>query len=210
MQRMTDTASTARFAENDFRIGRVFNRTISVLSRNFLMFFVVSAVANVPGALVVQSGTAPATATAGRVGGMILLGSFLTMVLSTLSQAIVLYGAFQDMRGRPVSLNDSLKVGLRRFFPIVGLAILVALGIGFGLVLLIVPGLILLAMWYVSTPACVVEQLGPFDSMARSSQLTKGHRWKIFGSGCFSCWAWAVSWSANCSKPPWDPWPAPR
>ena len=36
-------------------------------------------------------------------------------------------------------------------------------------------------MWFVATPACVVEQLGPFRSMGRSRELTKGHRWKIFG-----------------------------
>lgn len=178
---MTDTSSASRFAENDFRIGRIFNRTFSMLSRNFLMFFVVTAVANLPGALVLKYMTDPATTSPGRARGMIFLGSFLTMVLSIISQAIVVYGAFQDMRGRPVSLTDSLKVGLYRLFPIIGLAILMSLGIAFGLVLLIIPGLILLTMWYVATPACVVERLGPFDSMARSSQLTKGHRWKILG-----------------------------
>jgi hypothetical protein len=178
---MTDASLPSRFAETDFRIGRVFSRTSSVLSRNLLIFFVVTVVANLPGTLLLKSATAAAAAEPGRAGGMIFLGSFLTLVLSTLSQAVVLYGAFQDMRGRQVSLGDSLKVGLSRFFPIVGLAILMSLGIGFGVVLLIIPGLILLTMWFVSTPVCVVERLGPFRSMARSSQLTKGHRWKILG-----------------------------
>jgi hypothetical protein len=36
-------------------------------------------------------------------------------------------------------------------------------------------------MWFVATPVCVVEQLGPFRSMGRSRELTKGHRWKLFG-----------------------------
>jgi hypothetical protein len=36
-------------------------------------------------------------------------------------------------------------------------------------------------MWFVATPVCVVEKLGPLGSMGRSSRLTKGHRWKIFG-----------------------------
>jgi uncharacterized membrane protein len=175
---MTDTT---RFAENDFRIGRVFSRTSTVLSRNLLIFFVVTVVANLPGTLLLRNATDAAAADPGRAGGMIFLGSFLTLVLSTLSQAVVLYGAFQDMRGRQVNLGESLKVGLSRFFPIIGLAILVSLGIGFGMVLLIIPGLILLTMWFVATPACVVERLGPFRSMGRSSQLTKGHRWKIFG-----------------------------
>jgi uncharacterized membrane protein len=74
-----------------------------------------------------------------------------------------------------------VKVGFGRLLAIVGLAILMSLGVGFGFVLLIIPGLMLFTMWFVATPACVVERLGPFDSMARSSQLTKGHRGKVFG-----------------------------
>ena len=43
---MTDMAlPTAPLAEQAFRLGNVFNRTVSVLSRNFLPFFVVIAVA---------------------------------------------------------------------------------------------------------------------------------------------------------------------
>jgi hypothetical protein len=29
-------------------------------------------------------------------------------------------------------------------------------------------------------PACVVEGLGPVQSMRRSAELTQGHRWRIF------------------------------
>ena len=47
--------------------------------------------------------------------------------------------------------------------------------------LLIIPGLMLLTRWYLAAPACVVERLGPRDSMRRSAQLTEGHRWKVFG-----------------------------
>jgi hypothetical protein len=57
-----------------------------------------------------------------------------------LSQAIVLYGAFQDMRGRPVDLIRSLRVGLHRFLPILGVAISVTLFAALGLMLFVVPG----------------------------------------------------------------------
>ncbi len=50
-----------------------------------------------------------------------------------------------------------------------------------GVALLIIPGLIVATMVFVATPVCVVERLGPFDSMERSAQLTKGQRGKIFG-----------------------------
>src|SRR5262249_1244975 len=43
------------------------------------------------------------------------------------------------------------------------------------------PSAILLVMWAVVVPACIVEDLGPVTSLGRSAELTKGFRWKIFG-----------------------------
>ena len=184
---MTDTSLSSRFAEGDFRVGRIINRAASVLSRNFLPFFVVCAIGYLP-TLLLFKGSTDLFTDAGedmvRVAlgaGLIFFGLILMAVLNTLSQAVVLYGAFQDMRGRPVDLRESLKVGLRRFFPIIGLAICVSFLAGFAAILFLIPGLILLTMWFVATPICIVEQLGPLASMKRSRQLTKGHRWKIFG-----------------------------
>ena len=58
----------------------------------------------------------------------------------------------------------------------VGRSLLMMIGL-----LLVIPALILYVMWFVAIPVCVVEQLGPFRSLGRSRQLTKGHRWKILG-----------------------------
>ena len=168
---MTDTSISARFTESDFRVGRVLNRTTSVFSRNFLPFFIVTAIASAP--LLVLKGFTDET-NPGLTIALALVGVLLAVVLYTLAQAVVLYGAFQDMRGRPVNLNESFKVGMERFFPIVGLAIIVSLLVGLASILLIVPGLILFTMWFVATPVCVVERLGPNASMRRSTQLTKG------------------------------------
>src|SRR5215467_14168532 len=168
---MTDASLAARFTESEFRVGRVLNRTSSVLSRNFLIFFVVTAVAQLPTLLFYRTETVSPNASGTEIAVMVALaigGAVLMVVLSMLSQAIVLYGAFQNMRGREVSLAESLQVGLGRFFPILGMAF-------------IVPGLILATMWFVAAPACIVERLGPWASMRRSRELTKGHRWKIFG-----------------------------
>jgi hypothetical protein len=45
---MEASARPERSAEGEFRIGGVLNRTWSVLSRNFLMFFAVTAIASLP------------------------------------------------------------------------------------------------------------------------------------------------------------------
>jgi len=175
---MTNVSAASPAAQGDFRVGQVFSQTTAVFSRNFLTFFVVTLVAGLPRVLLigdVQQGVGTDAVV------KIVVAAFLSIVLGTLAQAVLLYGAFQDMRGRPVDLVDCLRIGLGRFFPIIGLAICMSIGLMVGFLLLFVPGLILAVMWYVATPACVVEQLDPFASMSRSSALTKGHRWKIFG-----------------------------
>jgi hypothetical protein len=179
---MTDTSQ--HFAEGDFRAGRVLSRTFSVFSRNLLPFCLVTVIAALPNLLVFTPGARvlnPATVTPGASAVRLLLGFGLAMVLNALSQAIVLYGAFEDMRGQPVHLMESLRIGLRRFFPVLGVAIGVAILTALAGILLLFPAFIVATMLLVAMPACVVERLGPGKSMSRSAQLTKGHRWKIFG-----------------------------
>ena len=179
---MTDASLPAgRFSQSNFRVGHVFSRAWSVFSSNFLSFILVTGIASLPALLMPHPTprTVPLDPFA-NIGTTIFFG-LLMIVLGTLSQAIVLYGAFQVMRGRPVDLGESARIGLRRFLPIVGLALLVPIFCFLASLLFIIPGIILYVMWFVAMPVCVVEQLGPFGSLGRSRQLTKGHRWKIVG-----------------------------
>ncbi|HEY2228580.1 MAG TPA: hypothetical protein VGI22_12755 [Xanthobacteraceae bacterium] len=117
-------AASGPFTPGDFRIGNVFRRTLSVLLRNISKFSLVTGIAVLPSLLIPQV----AVANAGNPSLVLpLVGAavFLMLVLSLLSQTIVFYGAFQDVRGRPVNLSDGLKVGLGRLFPLVGLGIVV-------------------------------------------------------------------------------------
>jgi len=190
---MTDASLPAgRFTPGDFRVGQVFSRTWSVFSRNFLTFVLVSALATLPGLLMPQRtpGADPF-----RNLGVLAIGWLLMIVLWALVQAVLLNAAFQSMRGRRFDIAESARIGLRRFFPIVGIAIIlmVLAGLGASLLLLmhlpvpvyiaslLVVFLMLYTVWFVATPVCVAEQLGPLDSMGRSAALTKGYRWKIFG-----------------------------
>ncbi len=177
---MTDQPlPSARFAERDFRAGEVFNRAFAVFSRNFLPFCLVSLVANLPNIPVYapQVGAAASSDTSAWSG----VGVISAMVLNTLSQAVIVYAAFDDMRGRPVDMKELLKIGLRRFFPVLGVAICVPILAAIAALALVFPGLMVFTMLFVAAPVCVVERLGPIKSMGRSARLTKGHRWKVFG-----------------------------
>jgi MFS family permease len=178
------------------RVGDVLGRAWAVFSGNFLKFSAVTGIAALPSLLIGESSVADSD-NLYLDAGLSLFAAFLTVALTMLSQAIVFYGAFQDMRGRRVSLADGLRVGLRRVFPLIGLAVVIGLaviallggsfffvvpGLVFaGLLLLIIPAVMLLLMWSMGVAACVVERLGPFRSLARGRALTKGHRWKILG-----------------------------
>jgi hypothetical protein len=172
----------ARFAERDFRVGRVLSRTATILSQNFLIFFVIALIANLPSILLVRTAAeSAATSPSGQTLAIIGIGGVLSFILGMIAQAVMVHAAFQAMRMRPVNFGDSLKVGLARVIPVILLAIVMGLLVGLAFLLLIVPGLILVTMWFVGTPACVVERTGPWTSLKRSAALTKGHRWKIFG-----------------------------
>jgi hypothetical protein len=158
----------------EFRIANIFGQSFAILSRDFLPFVLLTALATSPNLLVTLAGGAESHLV--RTVLAILLG----LVLGSLAQAFVLYGAFQHMMGREVRAGESLAVALARFFPIIGTSICVTCAIAFGSLLLILPGITWLMMWWVAVPVCVVEGLGPIQSTRRSKELTRGHRWKLF------------------------------
>src|SRR6516162_5298083 len=161
----------AASSEHEFREGSAMSKAMAVFSRNLLPFGIVTAIASLPTVLLFNGHEDVNPAAAGAVA--------LSGGLSAFSRAIVLYGAFEDMRGQPVDLMRSFQHASRRFLPVIGVAFLTTLLTGLAILLLIIPGLILFTAWYVAIPACVVERLGPWTSLQRSAALTKGNRWKV-------------------------------
>ena len=167
---MTDTLPAPCFAEREFLVGSAMSKTITVLSHKLVTFGFVGASATWPIILLDIRNRNPAA----------VVWSVLAL-LPFFLQPTLLYAVFEDMRGRPVDLLGSSSHVRRRILPAIGTAFLMTLLGGLALLLLIVPGLILMAMWFVAIPACVVEQTGPWKSLSRSAALTKGNRWKVFG-----------------------------
>jgi uncharacterized membrane protein len=164
----------------------VFGRSFGILGRNAPIFVPLGALAALPNLLPhlwrlqFQYGLKPGEVvvwTNTEYPGLQLLGFLLSLCV----EAVVVYGAFQDMRGNKVRLGESFWVGLSRILPVIVASIGVGAVMGLGVLLLVIPGLIAMAMLYVTIPVCVVERLGPFKSMDRSASLTKGYRWKVFG-----------------------------
>ena len=170
----------AEQSANEFRVGRVLERAAAVLSRNFVPFLIVSAIAAAPsqlGSLLGTGGAGPQPTSQYATG----LGLVIGWLFSIVSQAIVIYGASSDLRGQRVDLAESFKMSLQRFLPLLAVTIVVGVLTGLAAVAFVVPGVIVLIMLYVAAPVCLIEQKKIWASIGRSAELTKGHRWKIFG-----------------------------
>jgi len=177
---MTDITGSAHFtapdvpiaeAAGDFYIARVFEGATSMLRQHFFTFFAIYVVIHLPIMLYDHWAVAPGGVVAGLV----------RMFSGTLGQAVICYGAYQHMCGRGVNLTESVQAFSRNAVPIVWLQVCVGILVTLASIALVIPGLVLVTMWYVATPACVIEKLGVGASLRRSSELTKGHRWKVFG-----------------------------
>lgn len=109
-------------------------------------------------------------------GSALLALAFYAIVQGSLVRATV-----DHDEGRRAGLGESMMAGLSVVVPLILMAIISGIAMMFGMVLLVVPGIILYLMWSVASSALVDERLGVFGALARSRFLTKGYRWRILG-----------------------------
>ncbi len=98
-----------------------------------------------------------------------------------LSYSGAIHGLARYAESGDSSLADCFRIGLSRMFPAAALTVLWWLAVWLGLVVLIVPGLVLMAMWALALPALVVERRSILASFGRSRALTRGNRLSILG-----------------------------
>jgi hypothetical protein len=75
---------------------------------------------------------------------------------------------------RATEIRELAAHTVRRLPALVGGSFLYWFGVFFGLILLIVPGLIVLARWSLFAPGVVLEGRGPASAISRSSELVRG------------------------------------
>jgi hypothetical protein len=105
-----------------------------------------------------------------------------TVIAGTLYAGMVVtaVGDVQDGK-REFSVNDLASSASHVILPLIGAGILAGIGIGFGFLLLIVPGLILMTIWAVIAPVIVLERSGVLAAFGRSRELVRGNGWQVFG-----------------------------
>lgn len=187
--------TTDTFDRPGFDIVRVISQTIAVLGRNAVSFGLLALVlVGLPTLVVLfaQAGLMKGAVQGAQTGNFdfspaglmgVSLGGLATLVTTSILQGALMHATVQDLNGQPQSMGDSLATGLRHFLPLIAVTILLVLAFAFGMVLLVVPGLMLACAWCVAAPALVADRTGVFGAFSRAADLTRGHRWQIFGLG---------------------------
>jgi hypothetical protein len=211
-------ASIASGRPEKFRIGQVFSNTFSVIGRSFgplaaiiglfsaaptliYNFWNLTQLARMREAVGASAFERPDMA---RLAAVSAIAGLMFLVLSFLAQAALVRLTVDDLNGRRPAVGDCVQIALRRFFPMLGIGVIVFLALILAAIVmsvvasllafggLFVGGLIGVAvafipaaMWLISIsvaiPVAVQERLGVFGSISRSRALTKGSRWPIFG-----------------------------
>ena len=182
----------------DFRVGRVLGTAWTVYMKNFTPFSLVALVLLLP-LLFFQLFVLANPSMGGDEVAKFGVYAILSIVLTQLVTATVVYGTIQELRQHSVSAGEALTRGLATALPVLGVAIvastiviatvaavLFAVTIAtdsalFSLLLAIIPGITLFVMFWLAVPVAVVEGPGVFASLKRSVFLTKGNRWRILG-----------------------------
>jgi hypothetical protein len=113
------------------------------------------------------------------------VGDWLTtavfVLLTVVSYSVVLAGTHQAARSETVSVGAALREGVSRSPALLGVIFLGILAIWIGLLLLIVPGIYLMIVFYLAFLLPVVERMGAVASLSRAGALVKGAWWRTAG-----------------------------
>ncbi len=157
-------------AARELKVGRLINKTLDVLEKNWVV------------ALIFIVGIAAINA------GMAYVGLTRTAILQQLglTAASIVIGVFVNF----FLITTLLKrTGLMaegeggHLIPFLGLSVLHSLGVGLGFVLLIIPGLFVMARWSVAQPIFLSRGGGVMNALKQSWEQTRGNEFPIIVAG---------------------------
>lgn len=172
--------AVANQARQKFGVGTLLTEAFTIYFANIIPFVILTVLALSPSFVF--------AAWASSLGAEHPLAQFaepvstlMTFLLAPIATAGIVYGVFQQMRGGSPSLGTCLSIGFSALLPVLGLAIVQGFLVGCATCFFIIPGLMLTVRWVVAVPAAVEERPGIGEALNRSTYLTEGYRWEIFG-----------------------------
>ena len=102
------------------------------------------------------------------------------LVVTPLVTAMVVHVVLAVAAGGELRRGEAVRAGLDVFPALLGAMLLVAVGVGLGLLALVVPAVVVAIHWAVVPQAVVVEDARGTGALRRSWRLVRGHAWWTF------------------------------
>jgi len=142
----------------------------------FLIGFVTAFALEVTRAVIVE----PISLNAGSAPDTFRIAiNILASIFSMISFGALVGASVGAVEGVPFTFLNALILGWRRFWPMIGVSLAVLLVVAFGLIVLIVPGVVFLLRYYFSAQIVIIEKINFLSAMKKSSLITVGHKWSI-------------------------------
>ena len=183
------TESVAPPSRQALGAGSIVSESFSILFGNIVAVVVISAVPVFLGIMLSAALVGLPVALGVQDPNFFEPGAGVGFAASTLVNVLV-YGvviaglvqlAYDAKLGRPHKIAQYFSAAIATILPNVVQMLIVGILVGIGLVLLVIPGIWVMAVFAVVVPALVIERVG-FGAMGRSRFLTKDYRWPIFGT----------------------------
>jgi hypothetical protein len=177
------------------RPGEVLDRAFALYRRHFTLFFLLAFLPQLPIALfwlLAPSLLRQGTTLGGDLAFWVapsLVAPFNIFAI-VLAMAALTHALARAIAGETPAFGDALRAGLRRWVPLAAATVIAWVLIALGLVLFVVPGLLLLAMWFAIYPVAVLEGRSALGALKRSNQLASGARMRILG---LTAAAWVIA-----------------
>jgi ABC-type sugar transport system permease subunit len=107
--------------------------------------------------------------------------SLLGLVVTPLVGGAITRVVAASYLGNTLSAGEAIRTTGRRVWALLGATICVHLAEGIGLLLCILPSLVAMAFFVCTTPAVMLEGLGPIKGMRRSFALVRPRFWPVLG-----------------------------
>ena len=163
--------------------GELFDTAIDLYRRHAFAFVMIAAAVALPIEAVGALFATMLHAGSGRVfAGHWFGASFFSLFATLVAAVVCMRGIGQAYLGGRPEWRSSVAAAVRRPGSVLVLAAIVAIGISVGLMLLLLPGLYLLAAWSLAAPLLVFERRTTEDSLRMSRQLVHDRFWPVLGA----------------------------
>ena len=173
----------------------LFTKSVDLIKENLQLFAIVNSIpllmtllsalnGSKGGEFAVDSASGALSVNWAAVLGVSLGVGAVLVVVSAVLQTMALRLELDVAKGTKTTLSKLWEFCQKYFFRLLGLGFIMALFIGAGLILLVVPGIILITRYFFAPYVMIDENLGIFASLKRSSELSKdnwGAIWSVIG-----------------------------